>query len=243
MSIKRSSWRAARGFWNWVGHVDTLRGKLGVIGGLLLVISGGTLALLRALGLANTLLAAFGIVAILAGAVVLAAFLSHLNALRRHAEDTAVPDIVVAITEVWYIDDEKDGRRYLAFPVEVINRESTRPVSLTFKFVVASNWGMPGSDEPRRHETPLSADLRDRDGALPDPFRVEPLTDAKAYHYSHWYLGDHFLTFREATDGFGEVALKSEREELFVNVTDRLSAASFTLPIPGTWSNGSVQEP
>lgn len=71
--------------WDWTGQVDDYRGRIGVIVGLLVLIGGGLLLLLKALGIVNTFLAVIGVGAIFLGGFVLVSFLSHLRA-QKHGQ-------------------------------------------------------------------------------------------------------------------------------------------------------------
>src|SRR5436309_2721013 len=71
--------KAWSAFWDWTGRVDDYRGRIGVIVGLLVLIGGGVLLLLRVVGLTNTVLAVVGGVAVLVGAFVLVSFLIHIS--------------------------------------------------------------------------------------------------------------------------------------------------------------------
>jgi hypothetical protein len=163
------------------------------------------------------------------------------TALARIAEPEDVPDFEVTAEKAWYFErDEDPGKRYLAFPIEVINRDPVRRISLRFEFAYVMRFRL-DQDEEREIETKLHPEFRDWPAALPERLALEPMTDAKGTHFTHWYLSSGLRFSEPRVSGLGDVEGPERPEnELVVRVTDRISENRFEVSIPGSGKPGQA---
>jgi hypothetical protein len=120
--------RAAVAVWNWAGHVDTIRGRLGVIVAVFAVVVGGLLLLLKALGLIDTVLAIVGAAAVIGGILFLSAFVSHLQAASSTAEGSeSTRDDTKKIVRETIREDEQSKRKLLDTIQAAVDKQTKVP--------------------------------------------------------------------------------------------------------------------